>query len=763
MKTDTFIVFFGLSVWLSNAKDTISPKEILRQNDTLVSAGRVFELGFFPDGVFGNLFLGIWLKKDGNKKPVWIANRENPLEDSTSTLQIRHDGNLILTDLCHAAIIVNYGMISTGANTSATLLDTGNFVLRQRDEVIWQSFDYPTDTYLPGMKIGWFGMLSDQPRFQALVSWLSPRNPTRGCFTLGTGYKDARKLSVWRGQSVHMDIGSLEGRVFRFIFKNSFNSFNFSYFSTQNETYLTFNTIGEYEISWLVMASMGRIDEYTLSKGNISSSSHRICDESKTVNSSVCLEEETQICDNGDKFTTINGSMPTSMIVNSSIIVNFDDCKFTCQGNCSCTGFALLQDDQWTCQLYFGDKSGLLDNIRRGGGVVYVRETASFQQKRTKKWRLRLILMSSTSLSIVALLILLCYIKHTCRVTPISEHGESRGNGEVTLLEQSTKNAASIEMQREIILELNREDQQLSWFNFNVVENATEHFNTEKLGEGGFGPVFKGQLPNGQEIAVKRLSKKSVQGVKEFKNEVTLISKLQHRNLVRLLGCCIQGEEYLLIYEYMLNRSLDSFIFDSSKQVLLDFKRRGNIIEGIAQGLLYLHKYSRLRIIHRDLKTSNILLDGDMNPKISDFGMARTFGEDETRAKTTKIAGTYGYMSPEYAMDGNFSEKSDVFSFGIIVLEIISGKRNIAFFETDHSLNLLGYAWKLWKEGRSMEFMDSTMADSCTVKEAEKYVQLGLLFVQDRAADRPTMSDVVTMLRNDVSSLPHPKEPAFFS
>ncbi|KAL2489962.1 Receptor-like serine/threonine-protein kinase SD1-8 [Forsythia ovata] len=730
MKTDTLIVFFGLSVWLSNAKDTIRPKEILRQNETLVSDGGVFELGFFQDGVFGNLFLGIWLKKDGNKKPVWIANRENPLEDSTSTLQIRHDGNLILTDLRQAAIIVNYGMISPSANTSATLFDTGNFVLRQGDEVIWQSFDYPTDTYLPGMKIGWFGMISDQPRFQALVSWLSPRNPARGSFTLGTSYKDARKLSVWRGQSVHMDIGSFEGRVFRFIFKNSFNSFNFSYFSTQNETYLTFNTIGEYEISWLVMASTGRIDEYTLSKANISSSSHWICDESKTVNSSVCLEEETQICDTGDKFTTINGSMPTSMILNSSIIINFDDCKLTCQGNCSCTGFALLQDDQWMCQLYFGDKSGLLDNIRRGGGVVYVRETASFQQK----------------------------------LTPISEHGESIGNGEVTLLEQTTKNEASIEMQRENILELIREDQQLSWFSFNVVENATEHFNNEnKLGEGGFGPVFKGQLPNGQEIAVKRLSKKSVQGVKEFKNEVTLISKLQHRNLVRLLGCCMQGEEYLLIYEYMLNSSLDSFVFDSSKQVLLDFKRRGNIIEGIAQGLLYLHKYSRLRIIHRDLKTSNILLDGDMNPKISDFGMARTFGEDETRSKTTKIAGTYGYMSPEYAMDGNFSEKSDVFSFGIIVLEIISGKRNIAFFETDHSLNLLGYAWKLWKEGRSMEFMDSTMADSCTVKEAEKYVQLGLLFVQDRAADRPTMSDVVTMLRNDVSALPHPKEPAFFS
>ncbi|KAI7748482.1 hypothetical protein M8C21_009305, partial [Ambrosia artemisiifolia] len=232
---------------------------------------------------------------------------------------------------------------------------------------------------------------------------------------------------------------------------------------------------------------------------------------------------------------------------------------------------------------------------------------------------------------------------------------------------------------------------ELRYFTFQSISSATNNFaSTNKLGKGGFGEVYKGKLVDGQEVAVKRLSKTSGQGIKEFKNETELIAKLQHTNLVRLLGCCVEKQEQILVYEYMPNSSLDSFLFDPTKKGLLDWNNRFVIIDGIAQGLLYLHKFSRLRIIHRDLKASNILLDDYLKPKISDFGMAKLFGINESEANTSRVVGTRGYMPPEYLIDGTVSTKIDVFGFGVLLLEIISNKMNYTSYDVDHPLNLLG-------------------------------------------------------------------------
>ncbi|KAH9754780.1 cysteine-rich receptor-like protein kinase 10 [Citrus sinensis] len=304
--------------------------------------------------------------------------------------------------------------------------------------------------------------------------------------------------------------------------------------------------------------------------------------------------------------------------------------------------------------------------------------------------------------------------------------------------------------------------QEFPIFPLGLALEATNHFSREnKLGEGGFGPVYKGILADGKEIAVKRLSRSSGQGLQEFKNEVTLIAKLQHKNLVRLLGCCLDGNELLLIYEYMPNKSLDLFLFDSTKGAQLDWKRRISIINGIARGLLYLHEDSRLRVIHRDLKTSNVLLDHEMNPKISDFGMARIFSGNQNEANTNRVAGTYGYMAPEYAMEGVFSVKSDVFSFGVLLLEIISGKRNSGFYLSEHGQSLLTYAWKLWCKGEALELMDPVLKQTCVDAELLKCIHIGLLCVQEDPAHRPNMSSVVVMLASDTATLPPPTQPAF--
>ncbi|CAL1370065.1 unnamed protein product [Linum trigynum] len=295
-----------------------------------------------------------------------------------------------------------------------------------------------------------------------------------------------------------------------------------------------------------------------------------------------------------------------------------------------------------------------------------------------------------------------------------------------------------------------------------TLQVATDFFSpSNKLGHGGFGPVYKGVMPSGQEIAVKKLSSYSTQGVREFTNEVKLLSEIRHINLVTLLGCCVEGPGKMLVYEYLPNKSLDCFLFEKSST--LDWATRFLIATGVARGLLYLHEEAPMRILHGDISASNILLDAKLSPKISDFGLAWLFPEEETHVNASTISGTLGYMAPEYAMHGHLSVKTDVFSYGILLLEITSGRSIHGYSHGPESLDdadLLDSAWKLYEAGKTLDLVDSSLGDYYDADEARMCIQIGLLCCQQADADRPDMNSIHLMLSSDSFALPVPGQPA---
>ncbi|XP_071726499.1 receptor-like serine/threonine-protein kinase SD1-8 [Rutidosis leptorrhynchoides] len=814
--TTTFIFILVLFYpFLSLAIDTITSTQPLTINQTLVSKGEAFELGFFNPGN-DNLYIGIWYKQVQQKTYVWVANRDAPITSSNGTLTIGENGNIVLLNQTGTAIWSSNQSVPL-TNTVAQLLDNGNFVVRREndenpDNYIWQSFDYPSDTFLPEMKLGWNRKTGINRYIRA---WKSKTDPGSGDYSFKMDIDGYPEIIIWEKATKYCRSGSwngkgfsgapqMEGSIMHFEFLENSDEISYSYEMLNTSVYsrLIINSTGslqrfvwvdttkQWSVYWFFPRDLCDYYGECGTFGICNTNNNPVCTcmtgyrpkNQQAWNlrdgSDGCVRSSKLDCGSDGFLLLKNMKLPegsTAFVVNTTM--NLSECGEVCKRNCSCGAYTNMDvtGNGSGCVIWAVDLMDMRQYAETvgGGQDLYVRVAASDldQSPVTKSTNngsgngnhvVKMVSITISAFAVLVILIALLYWKRnkiqwleklkTDRTGPQDRSGDILLNDMVTGTNKKDYYGGTTMDERELHL-----------YDFKTLEMATDYFSDEnKLGEGGFGCVYKGTLMEGGIVAVKRLSRISDQGIEELKNEVSLIAKLQHRNLVRLLGCCIEVKEKLLIYEFMENKSLNMFLFDKKKNSMLNWKIRFDIICGIARGLLYLHHDSRFKIIHRDLKVSNILLDKDMTPKISDFGMARIFGNDQTQAETTKVVGTYGYMSPEYAMDGLFSTKSDVFSFGVLVLEIVSGKKNRGTFYTTSQHNLLGHIWTLWKEGNALEVLDESVRDKYSKDEVLRCIQIGLLCVQEQPEDRPSMSKVLVMLSSETMQLPQPTYPGFF-
>ncbi|KAL7188162.1 hypothetical protein ACSBR1_038096 [Camellia fascicularis] len=769
--------------------DTITPNQSIKDGEILVSDGETFALGFFSpgNGTSNRRYVGIWYYKISEQTVVWVANRDNPINGTSGAMSVNQDGNLVIyDDITQNVTSILWqtnvsAEVATNSFYSARLLDSGNLVLSQGSSdisssvVLWQSFDCPTNTMLPNMKLG---LDRRTGQYQFLTSWKSRDDPGSGEYFYRMDPRATPQAFFNKGPTRLWRTGPWIGDKWSGIMSANF-IMNGRYIDNNEELSVMYSLVNASLISLLFVDESGYIKASTWNEDNAKwvsfwSAPKDECDyygqcgpygncdpNNGGAFECTCLPgyeprsaqdwnlqdgsggckrkrgETIATCSNGEGFVKVASvKVPdTSGMARSEMNTSKEACEDKCLRNCSCSAYT--SGGGGICITWYGN---LTDTrvLSNGGLDLYVRvdaiELAQQYSKKARSLHGKIVAIVVTSVVVISLLIIISLVYWLV----IIKRRRGDNSDEETL--------------------------ELPIFEMVTISRATNKFcDTNKIGEGGFGSVYKGLLSTGKEIAVKRLSTSSKQGLNEFKSEVTLIAKLQHRNLVRLLGCCIHGEERMLIYEYMPNGSLDSLIFGvESTSKSLTWRRRLDIIVGIAQGVLYLHRDSRLRIIHRDLKASNVLLDCEMNPKISDFGLARTFGGDQSSARTSRVVGTYGYMSPEYAIDGLFSMKSDVFSFGVMVLEILSGKSNRRFHHPDHDFNLLGHAWTLWIEGKACELLDSLVEGSFSMSEVLRCIQIGLLCVQKCPEDRPTMSTVLLMLITEAIVLPQPNQPGFY-
>nr|KYP48861.1 Putative serine/threonine-protein kinase receptor [Cajanus cajan] len=722
--------------------DTITSSQFIKDPETLTSRDGNFTLGFFTPQNSTKRYVGIWWKSD-ESTIIWVANRNQPLNDSSGVVTISEDSNLVVLN-GKKHVIWSTNVSNLGSKCTSKLLDSGNLVLVESTtgSNVWESFQHPCNALLPNMKLTTNKVTGEKVK---VTSWKSASDASTGSFSASLERLSIPEVFIWNETRPFWRTGPWNGKSFIGIpnmkthYLNGIHveddgQENIQFFFTKVDVGLSIilNSQGniekrlwnEEDKKWLVIwnGHQSDCDIYGVCGpfASCDSQSSPTCSCLKGFEprnkeewnrqkwTGGCVRSKRLQCErvgsqNQSADNKADGFLKLSMVKapdfadRSSLSLQPDTCRSRCVENCSCIAYSY--DAQIGCMSWTGN---LIDitQFSNGGLDLYIRVAYTELDKERNRIGIITIITVTTG---ITLLVICAYIKWR-RIS--NHHGflQLNGGGAPTS-DNVFGDLSQVKLQELLILD------------FAKLVTATNNFHpSNKLGQGGFGPVYKGQLPDGQEIAVKRLSRTSGQGLEEFMNEVVVISKLQHRNLVRLLGCCIEGKEKMLIYEYMPNKSLDAYVFDPAKNVVLDWRKRFSIIDGVARGMLYLHRDSRLKIIHRDLKASNILLDEELNPKISDFGMARIFGRNEDQANTKRVVGTYGYMSP---------------------------------------------AWMRWTENNILSIIDPRINDPSLHKDILRNIHIGLLCVQEFVTERPTMAVVISMLHSEIVDLPPPTKPAF--
>ncbi|KAK7292696.1 hypothetical protein RJT34_15548 [Clitoria ternatea] len=750
---------------------------ILRPNTTLLSLNQTFELGFFNLSL-NNFYLAIRFTSLPPPNLIWLANRHHPFP-SPPSLILTQTGQLLLT---HSTNNTTFPLTNHTNAVRLTLLETGNLVLLTKNGAVsWQSFDHPTDTWLPGMNL---------TTLRSLVSWRTPTDPSPGLYSLRLKpphygefelvFNDT--VSYWstgnwtNGSFVDVPEMTIP-YLYRFDFEDPFSpmaSFGFSERAFENgvlpptmfrvepygqvRQYTWSKQAGSWNMFWSkpeggVCQVPGLCGGFGVCTGEMSRlcqclSGFRPLDGAGWGSgdySRGCFREDA--CGEGDGFEDLGVLRFRFGNMSAFTVKNRDFCKKKCLGSCGCVGY-VFDEENGLCKNFngslldfqnltnSGSSGGDGDN---GGGVLYVRVPRGGSVKKGFNRRV----LSGVIIGVVAIL----------------------GVVVVTLLVLVKRKGNERKMKKGLAEDGFVPVLNLQVFSYKELQLATRGF-SEKVGHGGFGTVFQGELSDSSLVAVKRLERPGG-GEKEFRAEVSTIGNIQHVNLVRLRGFCSENSHRLLVYEYLENGSLSTYLRKDGPSLSWDVRFRVAI--GTAKGIAYLHEECRCCIIHCDIKPENILLDSDFTAKVSDFGLAKLIGRDFSRVLAT-MRGTWGYVAPEWISGVAITTKADVYSYGMTLLELIGGRRNVEAplsaggggengCESGEKWFFPPWAAQQIIESNVTNVIDKRLGNVYNIEEAKRVALVAVWCIQDDEAMRPTMGMVVKMLEGlvEVTVPPPPK------